>query len=672
MFSILPNTLNPNPGLRNVVYKHFLKSAVVPLCSLIGLMLLLYFGGTYYTYQDSLSEMRERAKLTVSEIARSEANSLNQKLAEVSRNTAYLQTVTERLFQYNYDSRMDHDQVRLEHADSGFKFRDLNTLMDGATIYGSSLPSSLFVSPETELTESLVRRLHVTEALDLHFQRTVDSNSNIHSVYFSSWDKSNRTYPPIINMPNSYRSGRHAAFFREYHLANATNNPARNVVWTAAHFDEQEDSWMLSSIAPVYRYGFLEGVIGVNIMLSNFTASLTTTPLIWDSSPILTDKNGTLLDLSAGAKELLSVSVIPKNSLKVKILSAAKENKLFQHAVFKDNAVDVEGFEEGLELASCCVQVKNEEYLLSQQGVNETGWRLVMLTPMSKVTEQVAQYQGFINNLGFYFVLLTGLFFALFFVYLKNQASSLANRVTKPIEMVVDFISRLNRLGNNKSLPAMQVGIRELDCLIDSSTEIQIARSRLSILNEELEKKNEQLQTLAITDRLTGLYNRHKLDEILVNMMEEARRYGKHFSLAILDIDHFKQINDTYGHQLGDEVLIDVANILQQRIRKTDVVGRWGGEEFLIVLPNSSLKQAAIVLDELRAQISHSNFAPLQSLTISLGLANSDKHPCEDSILAAADEALYRAKSNGRNRLETESGHTKNGQKVESEIAEAL
>ena len=89
------------------------------------------------------------------------------------------------------------------------------------------------------------------------------------------------------------------------------------------------------------------------------------------------------------------------------------------------------------------------------------------------------------------------------------------------------------------------------------------------------------------------------------------------------------------------------------------------------MLPNSSLKQAAVVLDELREHISHSNFAPVQSLTISLGLANSDKHPCEDSILAAADGALYRAKSNGRNRLEIEPDQTI-GETVDDEIAAAL
>ncbi len=667
MLSFIANMLNPEPGLRCVVYKHFLKSAVVPLCCLIVLMLLLYFAGTYYTYQDSLAEMRERARSTVSEIARSEASSLNQRLEEVSRNTAYLQTVTERLFQYNYDPNMNHDEIKLERADSGFFYRDLNTLMDGSTIYGSSLPSSIFISPEAELNESLVHRLHVTEALDLHFQRTVDSNPNIHSVYFSTWDHSNRTYPPIFNLPDKYLSGKQNVFFKDYHLANGTNNPERNTVWADVYPDENEGGLMLSSIAPVYRYGFLEGVVGVNIKLDNFTASLTSTPLIWDSKPLITDESGTLLDMSVEAKNLLSITAFPDESLKSKGMLPVQEKKLFQDAIFNNTDMDLDGFVNGLEQVSCCVQVNDEEYLLSQQNVKETGWRLVMLTPMSRVTQQVTQYQNFINNLGIYFVLLTSMFFILFFVYLKNQAIRLASRVSNPVEAVIDFISRLNKLGNSKPLPAMRVGIRELDRLVDSSTEIQLARSRLSLLNEELEQKNDQLKKLAATDRLTGLYNRHKLDEIIAGEMANAKRYENNFTVALLDIDHFKRVNDTHGHQVGDSILVGVSAIMRRRVRETDIVGRWGGEEFIIILPNTSLKRATIVLNELREQLSKSNFEPVESLTVSLGLANSDTYRCEESILAAADKALYRAKSNGRNRLEIECGQT-----MEDEIAEAL
>jgi len=636
---------------------HFLKSAVVPLCSLISLMLLLYFGGTYYTYKESLIEMRERAKSTVSEITRSEANSLNQKLEEVSRNTAYLQTVTERLFQYNYDPKMSHDKVKLQQAEDGFFYRDLDTMMDGATIYSSSLPSSLYVALETKLTESLIHRLHVTEALDLHFQRTVDSNTNIHSVYFTSWDQSNRTYPPIESMPNFYRADRQATFFKDYGLADGKNNPDRKMVWTAAYWDEKEESWMLSSVAPIYRYGFLEGVIGINIVLNNFTANLTSTPLIWNSKPIITDENSNVLDQSAKARKLLDVAASSGNAITSNSVASFKKENLFQHAIFNNTDINLESYVNGFSQTSCCADIDGEDYLLSQQIVNETGWRLVMLTPMSKVIQQFAQYQSFINNLGIYFVLLTGLFFILFFIYLKKQASHLARRVSKPIEMVTEFISRLNRLGDNqgdnKPLPAMQVGIRELDRLIDSSTEIQRARLYLSQMNEELEQKNHQLEILATTDRLTGLLNRHKLDQIIEYELRRARRYEAHFSLALIDIDHFKQVNDTYGHQVGDSILAGISSIMKRRVRSSDIVGRWGGEEFIILLPNTPLQQATIVLDELREQLSRSNFEPVKSVTISIGLAHSSTYSCEDDILTAADNALYHAKNNGRNRIKT-------------------
>ena len=153
--------------------------------------------------------------------------------------------------------------------------------------------------------------------------------------------------------------------------------------------------------------------------------------------------------------------------------SAHKKHNLFQHAVF--NSAELGDFSTGRAQAYCCVWLNKEEYLLSQQTISETDWRLIMLTPINRVTQQVTKYQQFINNLGVYFVLLTAIFFTLFFAYLNKQADKLATRVSKPVELVTDYISRLNKLGNkkplrnnNKPLPIMQVGIRELDRLINS------------------------------------------------------------------------------------------------------------------------------------------------------------------------------------------------------------
>ncbi len=658
MFTLLKNKPDTEPGLRHVVYRHFLKSAVIPLSSLIVLMLLLYFGGTYYTYQSSLTEMRERAQSTVDEIARNKARNLNQRLQSIALDTSYLRTVAERLFQADSAVITEQAELQLERAESGFLYRDLNTLMDGSTIYGSSLPSSLYVSAQAESSESLQQRLRLTEELDLHFQRTVDSNPSIDSAYFSSWDQINRMYPPITNMPAAYEAAKYPSFFKYYYLADTRNNPNRKTIWTEAYLDEKKQRWLLSSITPVYRYGFLEGIIGVNVVLDKFAANLLNNRLIWDSKVLISNPKGDVLAFSGKAGQLLNMAGAAEHSAKAPDANTeklkAQPNNLLQHSVFNTAGLQFDGTANAKNKASCCVKIKDEEYLLSQQHVEETGWHLIILTRLDKVTQQVTQYQSFIRNLGVYFILLTSLFFVLFFTYLKKQANRLAALLSNPVELVTEYISRLNKLGNNKPLPVMQVGIRELDRLIASGTEIQLARSRLSQLNSELEQKNNQLQTLAVTDNLTGLYNRHKLDDILIAAITEAKRYHNHFSVALVDIDHFKRVNDTYGHQVGDSILVSVAAIMRRRVREADIVGRWGGEEFIIIMPHTSLEQAAMVLDQLRAQIAHSDFDPVESLTVSLGLANSADYSSQESIIAAADEALYRAKGNGRNRLEIE------------------
>ncbi|MGB1257875.1 MAG: sensor domain-containing diguanylate cyclase, partial [Thiolinea sp.] len=609
--------------------------------------------------------MRERAKTTVSEIARSEARSLNQKLQEVSRNAEYLQTLTTDIFSQIKSGNGNHDLIKLERTDNGIAYRDLNTIMDGSTIYGSSLPSSIYVPADTDLNDSLKHRLQMTEQLDLHFQRTVDSNPTIHSVYFNTWDNASRLYPPLENVPDIYGANVQTKLPDFAHLSDPKQNPNRETRWTGAYLDQTGFDWMLSSITPISNKGFIEGVVGIDITLRDFTANLLSTSLIWDSIPMVVQDNGDVLGISREGQLLLNVSLPAGHT---KLTSEAKlpeEHNLFRRSYF--SAPDLGDFVKGSTLSSCCIWLDGAEYLVSQQIIAETGWRLIVITPMSKVTQQVTEYQRFLKNMGIYFLLLTLVFFALFFVYLKMQAKLLAERVSNPVELVTNYISRLNKIGNNKPLPAMQVGIRELDRLINSGTEIQLARSRLGQLNEELEEKNNQLRTLATTDRLTGLYNRHKLDEMLSYELNKAQRDGSHLSLALLDIDHFKRVNDTYGHQVGDDVLVSVAALMQKHVRCTDIVGRWGGEEFMVLLPNTPMEQAATVLNQMREQIAGSNFDPVPSVTISLGLARSHTHHTPECIAAAADKALYRAKSNGRNRLEME-----HEQEEEYEIAGAF
>jgi two-component system, cell cycle response regulator len=177
-------------------------------------------------------------------------------------------------------------------------------------------------------------------------------------------------------------------------------------------------------------------------------------------------------------------------------------------------------------------------------------------------------------------------------------------------------------------------------------------------LQDELKRSNELLKELSNTDPLTHLYNRRYLTKVLSSELIRAKRYNESLSFIILDIDHFKKVNDAYGHQNGDTVLSAVAEVVQAGRRCYDIAARYGGEEFVLVLPGTTLAGGITVAERLREDVRVISFnPPLEqlSITISLGIATfpSEQIEDEDSLIRQADEALYRAKQNGRNRVET-------------------
>lgn len=162
---------------------------------------------------------------------------------------------------------------------------------------------------------------------------------------------------------------------------------------------------------------------------------------------------------------------------------------------------------------------------------------------------------------------------------------------------------------------------------------------------------NKQLKHLAQTDVLTGLLNRSALNAKLAVELERAQRYASPFSVLLLDIDHFKNVNDHFGHLIGDKVLIGIAQTAAKNIRGIDSLGRWGGEEFLILCPETSAAQAHIVAERVRAGVEAASFPTGTSQTISIGLATASTSDSIDSLLGRADIALYEAKNNGRNQV---------------------
>lgn len=183
-------------------------------------------------------------------------------------------------------------------------------------------------------------------------------------------------------------------------------------------------------------------------------------------------------------------------------------------------------------------------------------------------------------------------------------------------------------------------------------------------LQDELRESNKKLEELSNTDGLTKIYNRRYFTELVELEFQRAKRYGSKLSYLMLDIDHFKPVNDQFGHLIGDRLLVSVAGILESNLRRHDVLGRYGGDEFALIMPETDLDGALVVAERHRSQIEAYSMPYNDSkinVTVSLGIASMPPSEPDtvDELLRYADEALLLAKKNGKNRIEIAEYETK-------------
>jgi len=185
-----------------------------------------------------------------------------------------------------------------------------------------------------------------------------------------------------------------------------------------------------------------------------------------------------------------------------------------------------------------------------------------------------------------------------------------------------------------------------------ASPAIQETLRRLQDANRDLQQMVVELEQVASTDRLTGAWNRRRLEESVQSEMERMVRYGHSLCLLLIDVDHFKPINDQYGHAVGDAVLQRLTALLQAALRKVDSLSRWGGEEFAVLCPNTARATAAAAAERLRQEVANAHFATVGRVSVSIGVAECAAGESWDEWFARADAALYRAKSGGRNQVQ--------------------
>jgi diguanylate cyclase (GGDEF)-like protein/PAS domain S-box-containing protein len=179
--------------------------------------------------------------------------------------------------------------------------------------------------------------------------------------------------------------------------------------------------------------------------------------------------------------------------------------------------------------------------------------------------------------------------------------------------------------------------------------ELQLAKDATEAANQALQSANAELSRMATTDPLTGVWNRRHFEEVAAAAREQALRYKQPLSMLLFDIDHFKQVNDRFGHQTGDQVLIEMTRLVGQALRATDVLARWGGEEFVVVMPHCTEPEAMQLAEKLRVLVAAHPFPQLGAITVSLSVAQFQADETLDDWFKRVDQALYEAKAGGRN-----------------------
>ena len=191
---------------------------------------------------------------------------------------------------------------------------------------------------------------------------------------------------------------------------------------------------------------------------------------------------------------------------------------------------------------------------------------------------------------------------------------------------------------------------------------VAITLHQINRLNSELQRANQQLKEIAHTDSLTKIWNRYRMELAIDAELASAKRYGHPCSVLLFDVDHFKSVNDTHGHEIGDQVLAGLAEQVQSKLRSSDYFGRWGGEEFIVLAAHNSLEEALCLAERLRQHIETVTFKKVGKLTVSIGMAQAlPEHESRRQLLERADIAMYKAKQSGRNRVEAASAELSAG-----------
>ncbi|WP_375723452.1 diguanylate cyclase [Arcobacter sp. KX21116] len=625
--------------LKEIIYKNYLKTTLSSIFFIELVLLILYFYANNNILEKSKNLVLKDVKQSVNERVMFIKNDINNSFKNIETNLKYLQNEQQNFFK-EINNIKNNDNVKFEDTSSGGYYKSID---NGG--------SSVWVKKTAELTDKLKIELNKTELLDNNLKTSVVNNELVVAAYYNSRYNYSRYYPFIKDVYNVISDDTKVEDYTFYYNADLKHNPQKKVVWTDVYLDPAGLGWMISALVPIYKGDILEGVTGLDVIINKIIENFLNFKIPYNGSTFLIDKDLNIIAMDEKIKDEFKI----ENFHEYKY----SKNEKISHTIFRKEKESL--FFKNKDLCNILEDIisnKNykyefkkgdDKYFIFPNKVDKLPWYTITLVKESNVLIGVENIKEEYIHLGITIIVFILVFYFLFFIYLYKKANDFVLLVNSPI---LKIINMTKILGSKKTEISLEnCGIVEIDKLSENFNNLA---KELDIRTKELidaEASRAFHEKLSNTDALTKVYNRRFLEDFSKKYFEIIKREKSTLSILIVDIDDFKSINDNYGHEAGDQVLLGLVKLMQNKIRDNDFIVRLGGDEFLVLLPNSDIVGAKIVAEKLIKSICESK-NEYKRFTVSIGSAEYNFEDKDiNCLIRRADEELYKAKKSGKNQL---------------------
>ena len=628
-----------NITLEKLIYKNYLKTSLASIIFIETILVLVYFLVSNNIINKNIDYILKDLQKNTTSIVNEKIDLINNKLSEMESLVNILQKEHQDFFTNKLKFSPNQD-IEFSFASNGMFYKVNN---NGG--------SSVVVSNETKIDDDLLNELKNSEIFDITFKTIVNHEDDVVAAYFNSRKNFTRYYPFLNDSFDVFPSDINMTNYNFYYLADANHNPNRKSVWTDVYLDPAHKGWLLSIIAPIYNKDILEGVTGIDVSLENFISSFLKLKLPYDGKSFVMNKNGNLIAMQNELTNIFGIDNLNSYSYK-------KDEKI-EETVYKNLEFNIENFKnEELvntinrlikqDLSQNSVMINGKKYLLFLEEVKKTNWYVISFIEEDKVLENVKNLEQEYKIVGYLVVGFIFIFYILFFIFLSKKAKEFVSQIVEPLK---NMILVTKNIGENNSISFdKQSNIIELDELNKNFVQLisELDSKTKKLIDEEAQIIYQR--KLAVTDSLTGCYNRRFLEEFSNEYLKTVKRENYSLSLMMIDIDDFKKINDSCGHDIGDKVLVDFSKMVRDCIRANDMFVRLGGDEFLILLLHTNMENSSVVAQKILDKVK--DYDEKCKFTVSIGISQIQETDNNiNEMMKRADISLYKAKNEGKNKF---------------------